>query len=244
MGCKHNKNSVFDTPFKSLNHLKTIGHYSDDDIIENNLSCFIYEKPVVIIKDENKFLLFPNSYIISISEKYCKYNIDYIKIYSSNNKDSQYIDINNEDVFLFKLPENNNWLYCYVSDFIHGYLYVYDISKESFYGNFDDNRESGDTYKILLIDEYILLNKYSNIKRYGPLLEIKYNHKVINFWDSFTGEDPAGEYHFQLLNYFEKYNEILIRKQFYESSANYIYNIQLADYVREVKDISYFTGKP
>jgi len=220
-GCKFNRNNNIDF---------TVLH---DDILSSD---FIYEKPIIIINKDNKFLEFPNSYIINISEKYCQYKIDYIKIYNTNDKKSPYIEVKNEDVFLLKLPENNNWLYCYVSDFIHGFLYIYDISKESFYGNFDNNRESGNTYKKLLIDEYILANKYSNIKRYGPLLEIKYKYNVIKFWDSFTGENTSCEYRYQLLDYYEGSNEILIRKQLCNDSKDYIYNIKTAGFVCEIEN--------
>jgi len=217
--------------------------YSDEKIIdetifqENNLSEFIYDLPFIMTKDENTFLQFPNSYIINLSENYREYKIDYIRIYHSNSKDSQYIEVKNEDVLLFKLPGKCDWLYCYVSDFMHGYLYVYDISKESFYGNFDKNRESGNYYRMSLIDEYELINNYSNIERYGPLLEIKYNHNVIRFWDSFTGEKVVRDYHYLLLDYYEKNNEILIVKQLWEGSKAYIYNIQSTEYTCEIEDI-------
>jgi hypothetical protein len=217
--------------------------YPDEKIIDDtifqeiNLSEFIYDLPFIMTKDGNTFLQFPNSYIINISENYREYKIDYNRIYYSNSKESQYIVVKNEDVLLFKLPGKCDWLYCYVSDYMHGYLYVYDISKESFYGNFDINRESGNYYMMSLIVEYELLNNYSYIKRYGPLLEIKYNQNVIRFWDSFAGEKVTLGYHYLLLNYFEKNNEILIVKQLWEGTKAYIYNIQSAEYAREIEDI-------
>jgi hypothetical protein len=217
-GCKLNRNNNF----------------YNTTLQEENMIGFFYEKPVIINKNDNKFLQFSNSYIVKTSENYCQYKIDFIKLYNSNNKKSQYTEIKNEDVLLYKLPENFEWLYCYVSDVIHGYLHIYDISKESFYGNFDKNRESGNIYRILLIDEYELLNKYSNVKRYGPLLEIKHNNYIIMFWDSFTGENVSQEYRYQLLDYYEGNNEILLRKYFGEDSEDYIYNIQSANFVYEV----------
>jgi hypothetical protein len=217
--------------------------YPDEKIIddtifhENNLFEFIYDLPFIMTKDENTFLQFPNSYVINISEDYRKYKINYIRIYYSNSKESQYMEVKNEDVLLFKLPGKCDWLYCYVSDYMHGYLYVYDISKESFYGNFDKNRESGDHYRMSLIVEYELINNYSNIERFGPLLEIKYDHNVIRFWDSFAGEKVTRDYHYLLLDYYEKNNEILIVKQLWEGSKAYIYNIQSAGYTREIEYI-------
>jgi hypothetical protein len=212
----------------------------DDTVFhDNNLSEFVYDLPFIMTKDENTFLQFPNSFVINISENYHEYKIDYIRIYYSNNKASQYIEVKNEDVFLYKLPGKCDWLYCYVSDYMHGYLYVYDISKESFYGNFDKNRESGNYYLMSLIVEYELLNNYSNVKRYGPLLEIKYNNNVIRFWDSFPGE-KAGRHRYLLLDYYAQYNEILLLKQFWEGSKAYIYNIKTAEYVCEIDDTPYF----
>jgi len=90
-----------------------------------------------------------------------------------------------------------------------------------------------------LIDEYELINNFSNIKRYGPLLEIKHNHNTIRFWDSFAG-DKAEKHHFLLLDYYEKFNEIIIVKQLWEETKTFIYNIQSAEYVCEIDNISRF----
>jgi len=236
-GCSNKK--VRSNSMKN-NTVETNRQYLDDNTLdnssilqeENNLNYFINEKPIII--------QFPNSYIINTSENFCQYKIDSINIYNSNSKESQSVEIKNKNVFLFKLPENDEWLYCFVSDDIHGYICIYDISKESFYGNFEENRKSGNTYRTLLIKEYELLKKYPNIKRYGPLLEIIYNHNVIRFWDSFVGENVAQKYRYQLLDYYEGYNEILIRKQLWEGSEDYIYNLQSDDYVCEIEDTPYF----
>jgi len=242
-GCKRNNNIYNSNEYNNI--AETNMQYTDEKIIddtifhENNPSAFVYDLPFIMSKDDNTFLQFPNSYIINISENYREYKIDYVRIYYSNSKESQYIEVKNEDVLLFKLPGKCDWLYCYVSDFMHGYLYVYDISKESFYGNFDINRESGNYYRTSLIVEYELLNNYSNVKRYGPLLEIKYNNNVIRFWDSFPG-NKAGRHRYLLLDYYEKYNEILLVKQLWEGTETYIYNIQSAEYVCEIDDTPYF----
>jgi len=177
---------------------------------------------------------------INISENFCQYKIDFINLYNSNNKKSHFIEIKNKDVLLFKIPENDEWLYCFVSDNIYGYLNIYDISEKSFYGNFEENKKSGNHYKMLLIKEYELLKKYTNIKRYGPLLEITINNNVIKFWDSFVGEKVTQQYHYQLLDYYKGYDEILIRKQLWEGSEDYIYNLKLANYVCKIGDIPYF----
>jgi len=240
-GCKRNNNIYNSNEYNNIaeTNMQYPGDKFFDDTIfyEDNLSEFIFDLPFIMSKDEDTFLQFPNSFIINISKKFCEYKIDNIRIYYSNSKSSQYIEVKNEKALLFKLPGKCDWLYCYISDFIHGYLYVYDISKESFYGNFDKNRESGNYYRMSLIDEYELINNYSNIERHGPLLEIKFNHNTIRFWDSFAGEGEE-KHHYLLLDYYEKLNEILIVKQLWEENKTYIYNIQSAEYVCEVDNIS------
>jgi len=181
-----------------------------------------------------------NKQYINTSENFCQYKIDFINIYNSNNKKSKFVEIKDETVLLYKIPENDEWLYCFVSGDIHGYICIYDISEKSFYGNFEENKKSGNHYKMLLIKEYELLKKYSNMKRYGPLLEITINNNVIKFWDSFVGEKVAQEYRYQLLDYYEGHDEILIRKQLWEGSKDYIYNLKLANYVCEIGGVPYF----
>jgi hypothetical protein len=196
-------------------------------------------KPVLTV-NESAVLEFPDSRTVKVGSWEACYlcEIDTIKIYDSTNKKSGFSEIVNESVMLYKLPETEDWLYLVTSDLEnHGFIYVYDISEGSFYGNFEENEESFNSYRMLLIKEYEILKKNQNIKRYGPLLEIYYNHNVLKLWDSFSGE-YGGNY--LLLDYYEEYNEAFIYKQLYEGGLYYIYSLQTGDFVCEIGGIPYF----
>ena len=171
----------------------------------------------------------------------CYYmKIDNIRIYENINKNTDFIEINNEEVMLLKIPEIEDWLYIVTNNFINqGFIFVYDISKESFYGNLDENARSGNHYKKQLNKEYEIIIDNKNINRYGPLLEIYYNDNLIKYWDSFLGN--TWEMHkYLLIDYYKEYNEVCILKNYWSFATYYIYNIQHNYIVCDIGWIPYF----
>jgi hypothetical protein len=198
-------------------------------------------KPVLMV-NESAVLEFPDSRTVEVGywgDCYLR-EIDTIKIYDSTNKEANFSEIVNTSVSLVKLPETEDWLYLVTEDLKnHGFIFVSDISEKSFYGNFEDNEKSFNYYRMRLIKEYEILKKRQNIKRYGPLLEIYYNHNVLKLWDSFTGGSPGG-HKYLLLDYYEGYDEILLFKQSYEGGLYQIYSLPLGDFVGETGGIPIF----
>jgi hypothetical protein len=202
-----------------------------------NLENIGMEKPILMV-NESAILEFPNLRVEKVLWDYYFYKIDKIKIYDIKNKETNFLEIINERVYLYKLPETSDWLYLVTQDLRnHGFIYIYDISEESYYGNLEEKAKSGNEYERQLSTEYNILRKHQNAKRYGPLLEITYENKIIKILDNFNGIKSSS---YQLLDYYKEYNEILIRQQFYEGAFNSIYNLQLNDYVCDIGSFPQF----
>jgi hypothetical protein len=186
---------------------------------------------IINIEDESEML-----------DNYFSYKIDTINIYETYSKYSNYFKITNKEVKLYRIDDTDDWLYCYITNDMNGYIYIYDISKESFYGDFEENERSYNYYRMQLIKEYELLLRHSNVKRYGPLLEIFYNNNTIKFWNSFTSQTDTGKgrYRRLLLEYYEEYNEIIIQEYYYEGISNKIFNLKLNDFVCEIGNYRFF----
>lgn len=189
------------------------------------------KKPQMTI-GESVIIEFDDSRIINIKLDYpypdeCyHYKIDKIKVHNKTSKNSKFTEIRNRDVMVFKLEGNEDWLYLVCADYKdHGYIYIYDVSKESFYGDFTENEESGNYYKSQLINEYNILEKHQNIKRYGPLLEISFNGNVSKLWDSFLSGWDDG-YRYQVVYCYPEYDEILLRIYYYEGGDHCIYSLR------------------
>jgi len=183
-------------------------------------------KPVFMT--ESDILLLPDSSIIHTHGNYFSYKIDAIRIYDHANKRSNFSEIKDANVLLFKIPENEEWLYLVASKEnykYHGFISVYDLSNEAFYGDFEKNEQSGNWYASRLVKEYEVINAHQNVKRYGPLLEITYNNKVIRIWNTFHGRTDDGCYYL-LLDYYQEYDEVLIYTQYYEGGTMDICSLQ------------------
>jgi len=207
----------------------------------------LMEKPILTISDKvylelnNKIIIYFDLKLPSFNTKCYEMNIDIIKIYDSANKEADFIEITDKNIMLFKLKESEDWLYLITHDFEnHGFVNIYDISKNAFYGDLKENAKSGNWYGLRLNIEYEIINDNQNISRYGPLLEIKYIDNVIRIWDSFSGLLTMGKY--LLLDYYKEYNEILIYKQYFEGSDLLIYNLKLEDFVCKIGDTPYFNN--
>jgi hypothetical protein len=93
--------------------------------------------------------------------------IDNIRIYNNISKETDFIEINNEEVMLIKIPESEDWLYIITRDSgNYGFVYVYDISKKSFYGDLEENSRSGNYYLSRLYKEYEIIRNNQNMNRH------------------------------------------------------------------------------
>jgi len=159
-------------------------------------------------------------------------NKDTLIIYDTTSKESRYFLTEQKNIFLIKLEENPGWLYAISPDYeIQGYVYVYDISEKSFYGNLEGN----------IPIEYQILKQHQNIKRYGPLLSINHNGKDIEFWDTRSGPGLTG-HRYLLSDYYPKFNEILITRIWWEGWEKYIYNLEYEEYRCERIENPYFNN--
>jgi hypothetical protein len=200
------------------------GYISSNPVRINNKN-----KQIPKFITEMRIEFFGNGLIYFIEGAIEYTNRDILKIYNRNTIESDYYFTDCKKVYLIKIPETQNWFYSISYDAIAlGYIYIYDITEKSFYGNIEENKKSGNYYMYLLEKEYEITKQYQNIKRYGPLLMIKHNEGIIEFWDKFSGK--AVGYKILLLDYYLEYNEILIMEQYYEGSSYFIYNLDFEEY--------------
>jgi len=183
-----------------------------------------------------------NSKIGSI-ENFIKYNNkDILTVYKNKSKESDFILINHEYVFLMQTDENSNWFYLITDDFnTQGYIYLYDISEISFYGEPEANLKNGNYYRYQQNKEHEIVKQYTNINRYGPLLSVKHKNKAINFLDKNNGEITGKNY--LLLDYYPESNEILVMEQYWESASMFIYNLDAEEYRCERIETPYFNNE-
>jgi hypothetical protein len=171
-----------------------------------------------IEKNGRKYLVFPDSSEVDIWANCINIGTHNLRIYKEPSKESEYIIVNNSFAVVLSLPDIEDWLYYhYTEDPDYGFIYVYDLQSD-----FEEENK--------------ILQKITNVKRYGPLLEIYTNNYVVKFWDYFGGEISSK--HYVVQKYYEEYDEILIGKYGYEWCEGYtLYNIK--------KDhSSYFSNVP
>jgi hypothetical protein len=182
-----------------------------------------------IIADVENSKFWNDGSIMSLKGTIGYNNNDTLKVYDTNSKESRYFLTDHHDVFLFKLEETPGWFYVISSDYeIQGYLYLYEISEKSFYGDLEKNKNSGNYYRYLLNTEYDIIRQHKNIKRYGPLLTINLNGKIIEFLDTRYGTGFAG-LNYLIIDYYPNYNEILMYEQYYEGGNYFIYNLEFGE---------------
>lgn len=168
------------------------------------------------------------------------YNNDTLTVYTKNTKESDSILTDYNNVFLINKDKTSNWFYLISTDSeIQGYVFIYDISEESFYGNLEGSGKNGPLYKSDLKTEREILKQYQNIKRYGPLLVINHNNKNIELWDSYNGRD--GKLNL-LFDYYPEYNEILIREHYWEGAQSFIYNLKYEEVRCALPMLPYFNA--
>lgn len=170
-------------------------------------------------------------------------------VYSKCTKESKYFILEKGEVELHKIKGVNDWLYLtkgYVDNEVYGFVYLYDISEKSFYGEDIEEKKPLEDYwdnyrRNLRKKEYELVKKYQNIKRYGPLLTIKHNNKTLEFWKNFCfpfRESSAKNY--LILDYYPNYNEILLLTGYYANSFINIYNLDFQENRCSITEAPFF----
>ena len=170
--------------------------------------------------------MFHNGIIFTFDGAIVYTNNDQLIIYTNNNKESNTFTIDDDTVYLISITETPGWFYAVTKNAeALGYIYIYDISEKSSYGDII-NKEASEL-KYPLEREYLIVKNNKNINRYGPLLQINHNNKQIEFINTFNG--LSGSQYF-LLDYYPVYNEILIDERGYEDGKTSIYNLDFEEY--------------
>ena len=171
-------------------------------LLDEELSSFqddISLRPRLEI-DQNGYLTFSAGRRANVWHVSGWVRIDFIRVYDSKNKDSEYDEIHNELVALLRLDDTDDWLYLIASRGgfieegaidIHGYINIFDMPRCSFAHT--ENR---------------ILSEHEKFQRFGPLLLINHNGNFIRVWDRFGGRN--GISWLRLEEYWPEYNEILL----------------------------------
>jgi hypothetical protein len=182
--------------------------------------------------DHNNSLELPNSTTITKDDlMYSGYyiHIDKIVSYDYQNKSTKSNIIENRDTYLFQIGDNDDWLFCVYDDLSYsGWINIYDLSRNSFYGNIDEKKKSDNYYYSSLVIEYNLTLNSNKYFRHGPLLLIKNNGKIIKIFDSFK-ICPSGCWMNLLVKEIDD-NNIVIYRQFWEGGDFRIFNLNTSKY--------------
>jgi len=238
---RHNLTTITEKGAKVV--LKGFGEYGAVLVTYNgdDIWVWIYNlletEAVVMLQNDNK--------IIDIDYNHY-FNNDTIKVYKECNKESESFFTTKEILEFRKIRGIKDWLYLMSGYPEHenlGFVYLYDISEKSYYGNIEEDKKSDNYFSRSRVSEYETIQRYKNIKRYGPLLTINHNNKTVEFWNSFHTLREASELNksYTLLDYYPNYNEILIRTRYYEGSTTAIFNLESEKSVCFV-EIPYFNN--
>jgi len=213
------------------------GYYLSDKPVKSKIK----NTKIANMLADNKISVSNDEFILSIKGAIYYNNRDTLTVYENYSKESDYILIKNQYVFLIKTDESPDWYYLISSNYeAEGYVYLYDITEKSFYGNLEENKRNGNYYRNLQNTEYEIIKQNENIKRYGPLLTISQNGKTTEFLDTNYGSVEGEKY--LLLDYYPKYNELLILKQYWESSNMFIFNLNIGTYSCKNIDKPFFNN--
>jgi hypothetical protein len=214
------------------------GGYLISDLSNNNV---VLERPV--LSEDQRYFEFTNGQRINIwddDSSKISYYIDNIRVYNETAKTSDNFEINDKFVGFYKIDGNDDWLYlrCTSTDewTINGFVYIYDIPESGFY-RYMGNRtgELG-----FIRSEYDIIQNFGNISRFGPILMVHYDYRIIRFGDSFKGETGNSDH---IIGYFPEYDEILIATSIFPNDTNVsLYDLRLNRYVLE--DIGYPSFSP
>lgn len=195
------------------------------------------EKPIIL---EDRYCEFSNGQRINFGQQ-CEsrnYKIDYLRVYEKTSRTSSYFEIHDKEIVFYKLDGTEDWLYVFLfnsigtGEYLHGFVYVYEISEESFYGSSEDMKKPW--YSETLKKEYDIINKHKNIKRFGPVVMVYYDYNVFKFWDKFYGYFGKRDI---IVGYLPEHDEVSIETQYIESNYYSIFNLKNNMY--SVKDIGY-----
>jgi hypothetical protein len=238
---RHNLTTITEKGAKVV--LKDFGDYGtvlvtyNGDDIWVEIYNLLKTEAVVMLQNDNKI----------IDLDYCQYfNQDTIKVYKECNKESESFLVSEKNLRFHKIQGINDWLYSRSDNYPKyeefGFVYIYDISEKSFYGNIEERKKRNSYFDKPYVSEYEIIQRYKNIKRYGSLLTINHNNKTVEFWDTFLGlTAEAAVKKYLLLDYYPDYNEVLIYEQGYENSRNFIFNLESEKSVCFV-EIPYFNN--
>ena len=212
---------------------------------------YLFHKPVdsrirntqiaKMIAESEKSELY-ETFIMRIEGAILYYNNDALMVYEKNTRESVSFPTNYNNVFLIKIEETPGWFYLISYDYkTQGYIYLYDISENSYYGNLEGDGKNGPFPKSWLKTEYEIIKHNQNIKRYVPLLSINHKGKTTEFLDTCYGDGVAG-YRYLLFDYYPEFNEILINRTWWEGWENYMYNLEYEEYRCERIEFPYFNN--
>jgi len=196
-------------------------------------------KKIAMSESKNTIL---NENLILAIDGACSYiNKSTLTVYEKSSKDSNYFIINHKNIFLFKQEETSGWYYLISDNYeSEGFIYIYDISINSFYGNLEENKNSNNYYTYMLNKEYEIVMRHENIQRNGPLLTVNHNKKKIEFFDTRFGSVVPPGINYLLLDYYVEYDEILILEQYYQGINMFIFNLNAEEYRCRDINIPYF----
>jgi hypothetical protein len=162
-------------------------------------------------------IILPNGNIISKKNLFSNgydYQIDSIKLYHNKNRKGSYREIQNIFATLFRLDNEDDWLYLVTEDIqTYGFIRIEDLAEQSSYGYLRDKWQN---------DENPAINGNNNVQRYGPLLVIETKNKTIKIWDSF--KKNWGTQIYVLRDILDDDN-LLFSAHIYEGGRYFIYNI-------------------
>ena len=210
---------------------------SSDNLFPNLIKNQIIAELIL----EGNESIFSNNSIFAIEGSILYTNRDIITVYENNSKESPHFTTNHESVFLIHMEESPGWYYLISDDYeVQGFIYIYDISIKSFYGNPEANRRSGNYYINLLNAEYEIISRHNIFQRRGPILTINHNGNITNFIDTFYGR-PDGVKYLVMDSYIE-HNEILILEQYWEGTNMFVFNLISGKYSCERISKPYFNN--
>ncbi|MCL2411741.1 MAG: hypothetical protein FWC97_08890 [Treponema sp.] len=208
--------------------LYAISTIDDIDLISTTETIFrvtlFDEQPTypIYIEGRPPYLIFSNNSRVNIWQDHLGMfnlrNIRNIRIFSMPNKESESMIIDRlHYAALLRVPETEDWLYL----FRYGFIYVYDFPS-------NESRL-----------EYELLQRFPKFRRYGPLLKIHHNNRIIRLWDSGNENNFKG---IELVAYYEEHEEILIRQIGGGDSVFRIYNLRLESFTNYIGNFPRFNS--
>ena len=167
--------------------------------IEVKFNISRWMEPYLVFSDDSRENMMDNVIVWTIGS---------IRIFNTTNIDSEYriTELSSGTNALFRISQLENWLFLPN----YGFVYIFDFPLQ--------------TYPM---HENELSEQFPKFRRYGPLLEVHHNDRVIRFW---TSGSETGFLGIGLAAYFEEYEEILLQHSMQGSSILRIFSLRLEQY--------------